>query len=210
MFAVPFGFSRLADHARLNARLKPYLLALEQSGTAANPRPFTQRNAALFESHFDLLRTQEPAIQELKAFFWDQLLAMIGRLNGYDLPTLSRLQIYNDCWFHITRSGGFFGLHNHPNASWSGVYCVDAGRSANKDSGLLTFVNPMITSAMHLDAGNARMQLPYSCQVASLRLEPGQLVLFPSWVLHDVKPYEGEGERITIAFNCWFTLPDTP
>jgi hypothetical protein len=27
-------------------------------------------------------------------------------------------------------------------------------------------------------------------------------------VLHDVKPFEGEGERITIAFNCWFTLPD--
>jgi len=27
-------------------------------------------------------------------------------------------------------------------------------------------------------------------------------------VLHDIKPFEGEGERITIAFNCWFTLPD--
>jgi len=27
-------------------------------------------------------------------------------------------------------------------------------------------------------------------------------------VLHDVKPFEGEGERITIAFNCWFRLPD--
>jgi hypothetical protein len=23
-----------------------------------------------------------------------------------------------------------------------------------------------------------------------------------------VKPYEGDGERITIAFNCWFRLPD--
>jgi hypothetical protein len=23
-----------------------------------------------------------------------------------------------------------------------------------------------------------------------------------------VKPFEGEGERITVAFNCWFTLPD--
>ena len=35
-----------------------------------------------------------------------------------------------------------------------------------------------------------------------------QLVMFPSWVLHDVKPFEGDGERITVAFNCWFTLPD--
>jgi hypothetical protein len=30
-------------------------------------------------------------------------------------------------------------------------------------------------------------------------------VLFPSWVMHDVKPFHGDGERITVAFNCWFT-----
>jgi uncharacterized protein (TIGR02466 family) len=170
----------------------------------------TQRNAQLFESHFNLFRSSDPAIQELKIFCWDQLLALIGRLNGYDLATLHRLQIYNDCWFHVTRRGGFFGLHNHPNASWSGVYCVDPGLhdSDKKDSGRLTFVNPTIMSAMHLDAGNDNMKLPYGYQVASLSLEAGQLVMFPSWVLHDVKPFEGEGERITIAFNCWFTLPN--
>ncbi len=39
-----------------------------------------------------------------------------------------------------------------------------------------------------------------------MTLVPGQLVMFPSWVLHDVKPFEGEGERITIAFNCWFSI----
>ena len=54
----------------------------------------------------------------------------------------------------------------------------------------------------------AKMPLPYGYQIANLRLEAGQLVLFPSWVLHDVKPFEGEGERITVAFNCWFTLPE--
>lgn len=210
MFAVPFAFGRHPQPSALNAALKQRLFALEASGGATNPRPLTQRNAALFESHFNLFRDPDPAILELKAFCWDQLLAVIGRLNGYDLATLTRLQIYNDCWFHITRRGGFFGLHNHPNASWSGVYCVDPGRhdADKKDSGQLSFVNPQLTSVMHIDAGNARMQLPYAPHVANLRLEAGDLVIFPSWVLHDVKPFEGEGERITIAFNCWFTLPD--
>jgi hypothetical protein len=210
MFAVPFTFSRHPTHSQLNPALRRSLLALETSGAAANPRPLTQRNSALFESHFNLFRNPDPAIQELKVFCWDQLLALIGRLNGYDLPTLHRLQIYNDCWFHVTRRGGFFGLHNHPNASWSGVYCVDPGQhdAGKRDSGLLSFVNPMIMGAMHMDAGVAKMPLPYGYQVASLALEPGQLVMFPSWVLHDVKPFEGEGTRITIAFNCWFTLPD--
>jgi uncharacterized protein (TIGR02466 family) len=211
MFAVPFAFSRYPAHARLNPALRRHILDQEKSGGAANPRPLTQRNAALFESHFNLFRDDDAAVQELKTFCWDQLLAVIGRLNGYDLQTLHRLQIYNDCWFHVTRRGGFFGVHNHPNASWSGVYCVDPGEhdADKKDSGLLSFINPMITSAMHMDAGILKMQLPYGYQVASVSLEAGALVIFPSWVLHDVKPFEGKGERITIAFNCWFTLPDT-
>lgn len=210
MFAVPFTFSRHPDHISLNAALREHVFSVEKSGTAANPRPLTQRNAPLFESHFNLFRDPNPAIQALKVFCWDQLLALIGRLNGYDLPTLHRLQIFNDCWFHVTRRGGFFGLHNHPNAAWSGVYCVDPGRNDpdRKDSGRLTFLNPNVLGAMHLDAGNDKMKLPYGPQVASLSLEAGQLVMFPSWVLHDVKPFEGEGERVTIAFNCWFGLPD--
>jgi hypothetical protein len=210
MFAVPFAFSRNPAHERLSAPLKDFIFAQEKTGTSGNPRPLTQRNAALFESHFNLFRCNDAAIQELKAFCWEQLYSLVGRLNGYDLPTLRRLQLFNDCWFHVTRRGGFFGLHNHPNASWSGVYCVDPGRNDTdkKDSGVLTFVNPMITTSMYMDAATVNIQLPYGYQIANIRLEAGQLVLFPSWVLHDVKPFEGEGERITIAFNCWFTLPD--
>jgi Putative 2OG-Fe(II) oxygenase len=209
MFSVPFTFSRHPAHERLNPALKHFIYAQEKSGPP-NPRPLTQRNAALFESDFNLFRANDPAVQELKVFCWNQLFSLVGFLNGYDPPTLERLQLYNDCWFHVTRRGGFFGVHNHPNASWSGVYCVDPGRHdpGKKDSGVLSFVNPMIMSAMHMDAGVARMQLPYGYQVANVSLDAGQLVLFPSWVLHDVKPFEGEGERITISFNCWFTLPD--
>jgi hypothetical protein len=30
---------------------------------------------------------------------------------------------------------------------------------------------------------------------------PGDMLLFPSWLEHSVAPFEGEGERICIAFN---------
>ena len=121
MFAVPFSFSVHPEQQRLNEGLKRYVFRHEKDGGGSNPRPITQRNDAVYESHFDLFRVNDPAIQELKAFCWDQLLNLIGQLNGYDIPTIKRLEIYNDCWFHISRRGGFFGLHNHPNASWSGV-----------------------------------------------------------------------------------------
>jgi uncharacterized protein (TIGR02466 family) len=210
-FAVPFGFAQLENCAQLNAELRELFLRRTAEGAKyANPRPLTQRNRQVFESEFLLFRAAEPAVQKLKQFCWGNLLGMIAELNKYDEATTRRLLIHSDSWFHITRRGGFFGLHNHPMASWSGVYCVSPGEhDADKpDSGLLTFVNPATTSAMYVDAANANLFGPFGYGTRSVRFEAGQLVLFPSWVLHDVKPFEGEGERITVAFNCWFSLPE--
>jgi uncharacterized protein (TIGR02466 family) len=209
-FAVPFGFAKMENGAKLNSDLRALFLQRAAEGAKyANPRPYTQRNGQVFESDFQLFRASEPAVQQLKHFCWANLLGMIAELNKYDEATIRRMQIYSDSWFHVTRRGGYFGLHNHPMASWSGVYCVDPGKhDADKpDSGLLTFVNPATTSAMYLDAGNANLVGAFSYGTRGVRFEAGQLVLFPSWILHDVKPFEGEGERITVAFNCWFALP---
>lgn len=212
-FAVPFGFAQLENCAELNAELRALFLKMEAEGSKfANPRPLTQRNRPVFESNFQLFRSPEPCIQKLKNFCWSNLLGMIAELGGYDAAAMRRMLIYNDCWFHITRRGGFFGLHNHPMASWSGVYCVDPGKHDpdKPDSGMTTFMSPMTTSAMFQDAATASLRGPFATGLRFVKLEPGQLVLFPSYVLHDVKPFEGEGERITVAFNCWFSLKDAP
>jgi predicted 2-oxoglutarate/Fe(II)-dependent dioxygenase YbiX len=55
---------------------------------------------------------------------------------------------------------------------------------------------------MHNDMGNDSLQPPFNIQHLGYVLQPGQLVLFPSWLLHHVTPFAGEGERITVAFNC--------
>lgn len=210
-FAVPFGFAKLENCTTLNGELRELFLQRASEGSRyANPRPLTQRNRQVFESEFQIFRWPEPCVQQLKEFCWSHMLQMIGALNGYDGATIARLLIYNDAWFHVTRRGGFFALHNHPNASWSGVYCVDPGQhDADKsDSGLLSFVSPAVISNMHMDAATANLRDPFAPNVRALRLEPGQLVVFPSWILHDVKPFQGEGTRITVAFNCWFALPE--
>ena len=210
-FAVPFGFARLENCTALNGELRELFLQRAAQGSRyANPRPLTQRNRQVFESEFQLFRWPEPCVQQLKEFCWSHMLQMIGALNGYDSATIARLLIYNDAWFHVTRRGGFFGLHNHPNASWSGVYCVDPGQhDADKpESGALSFVSPAVISSMYMDAATANLRDPFAPHIRASRLEPGQLVVFPSWILHDVKPFQGEGTRITVAFNCWFELPE--
>lgn len=204
-FAVPFGVSRMPDPERLNATLRSLFLERESLGAEyANPYPTMQTVNALFESRFDLFLWPEPCVRELREFCWNQLYQFIGDVNGIDGNMLSRLHGHADAWFHITRNRGYFALHNHPMASWSGVYCVDAG--SEQSGGLLSFPDPNSSAAMFKDAANRNLPLPYGQITREFRLEPGQLILFPSWLMHQVTPFEGQGARVTVAFNTWFTL----
>ncbi len=208
-FAAPFAFEQHPNASALNAQLRALFLKRESEGSSyANPNPYTVRNKDLFESHFDLFNWPEPIIAELREFCRGNLLRTVAQLNQYDLAFMKRISIATDAWFHITRRNGFFGVHNHPMASWSGVYCVDPGQhDANQpESGKLCFVNPNITGNMYVDAGSAALQPPFNMGNMGYSLSAGQLVLFPSWIPHYVMPFYGEGERITVAFNCAFQL----
>ena len=206
MFPAPFAFVRLADAGALNAALRTLFLARENADAYRNPAPYTERNAGLFESRFDLFQWPEPEIAELRELCLSHTLQLVQRLNGYGAERTRALRLRVDSWFHITRRNGYFGVHNHPNASWSGVYCVDGGQpdAGEDDSGKLTFLHPYAQSAMHTDHGNDTLRPPFNVQHIGYVLEPGQLILFPSWLLHHVTPFAGDGERITVAFNCAF------
>lgn len=206
-FAVPFGVANLENCAALNGALRSLFLQRAAAGaTYANPFPLGTQSPQVFESTVDLFRLPEPSVQQLKEFCLRELLQLIVKVSAYDEATGKRLLIQHDSWFRVTRRGGYLSLHNHPNASWSGIYCIDPGHS-DKDkpeSGLVSFVSPMLMTGLFNDAGNGNLQGAYAPQLRHISLEPGQLVLFPAWVMHDVKPYEGEGERITVSFTCSF------
>ena len=205
-FATPIGVTHLPNPEGLNARLRELFLQRETKGDLyANPEPRVKRNKTLFESRFDLFEWPEACVQELRSFCIGQLYQMFQSLNGYDTQQLQQMHFALESWFHVTRGGGYFAAHNHPNHSWSGVYCVKHdGDEEESDSGKLCFINPNLASNMYVDAANVRMKRPFSGAPLMLRLQPGQLVLFPSWLLHEVMPYEGTTERITVAFNARF------
>lgn len=205
-FAVPFGLAHLVSHAELNVALRALFLSREQEGARyANSRATMQLTPGLFESRFDLFRWPEPCIRELREFCWNQLYLFVAEVNQIEQEALRQVRGHADAWFHITRRSGHFGLHNHPMASWSGVYCVDPGPPGHS-GGLLSFPDPNGAAAMFKDAANQKLRLPFSHSTREYRLEPGQLVLFPSWLMHQVTPYQGDGERITVAFNAWFQV----
>lgn len=209
LFAVPLVETQHPDPSRLNQELRELFLAQEAEGVRyANPHSLMKIRPGLFESDFNVFAWPEPAIQSLREFCWNALSRTIAQLNQYGPEQMEKLLIRSHTWFHVTRHGGSFDLHNHPMASWSGVYCVDPGDSpaSDTDSGALTFANPMNLAHMFMDAANSRIRRPYGAGDFVYPSQPGRLVLFPSWVLHLVQPYRGQRERITVAFNCWFDL----
>jgi len=206
MFATPFALDTHPAPGPLNASLRTLFLQRERDAFR-NPAPYTERNAGLFESRFDLFQWPEPEIAELREFCMSRVLQLVQALNGHPPEAMRQWRLAVESWFHVTRRHGWFGVHHHPNASWSGVYCVDAGTSdpGATDAGKLTFLHPSALATMHTDLGNESLRPPFNVQHAGYVLEAGQLVLFPSHLMHHVTPFEGDGERITVAFNCAFT-----
>jgi uncharacterized protein (TIGR02466 family) len=208
-FACPFVETDLPRCEALNAELKALVLAREAAGEAyRNPATSMRINPGLFESEFTFFASPEPCVQTLREFCWGALSRAIAQLNGYSAEQMARLEIMSHTWFHVTRKGGYFGLHNHPMASWSGVYCIDPGDGdgGHPESGALHFLNPMQLANMYVDAANVKIRPPYGMGGKTYHFKAGQLVLFPSWVNHEVLPFHGEGTRITVAFNCWFKM----
>ena len=205
-FAVPFAEVELANAGALNEQLRALFLERERQGDAyRNASPTMTLPAEVFESRFDLFHWTDACVVALREFCNAALFKVVGELNGYTQQELAELVLNVDAWFHVTRRGGAFGQHNHPMASWSGVYCVDNGYgSAEAETGELMFQHPAPAAGMFMDVGVANLRSPWGIKSRRYRLRPGQLVLFPSWVLHQVMPFNGPSERITVAFNVWF------
>ena len=101
-----------------------------------------------------------------------------------------------DCWVNVMPSLVHHSLHLHPQSVISGTYYV----ALPKGSGILKFEDPRLGLFM---AAPARKN-PCSVGVApfyGLRPKPGELVLWESWLRHEVTANAGNGERISISFN---------
>lgn len=205
-FASPIMQTQMPDCQELNRRLCEMFLEWERDPNrkrSSAPTPVIK--VAVYESGFDLFSNPEPEIQALRQFCLQTLGRVIAQLNAYTNEDMARLVIYEHSWYHLTRAGGYTAQHNHPMASWSGVYCVDPGEDVpgKPNNGALRFLEARSTASMYLDPGNAHLQPPYAFGELAFALQPGQLLLFPSYLIHEVAPYYGQRERITVAFNAW-------
>jgi uncharacterized protein (TIGR02466 family) len=105
-----------------------------------------------------------------------------------------------DCWINILQRHGVHGLHLHPLSTLSGTYYVQVPRGSPG----IKFEDPRL---------DRMMAAPPRKTDASQQNRPwitvpavaGELVLFESWLRHEVVPNPVAAERISVSFNYnWF------
>lgn len=103
-------------------------------------------------------------------------------------------------WMNMNPVGAFNAPHTHPGAHWSGVYYVSQPEAEDDDAGRIEFLDP------RSDLPNWRILKASAFNLKkSLRPAPGEMILFPSYLVHWVYPNIADDERISIAFNATFS-----
>ena len=211
-FSVPFGYTHFENPQPVCDELAALFLAREATGDAYRNHIRRDTQVGLFESAFDLHMWPDPPVQRVFAFIHESLARIVQQLNAYPPDVYERLVFNYHSWFHVTRNGGHQGVHNHPMASWSGIFCVDPGDSPADDpsSGCVRFIDPRPGAGMYSDAGNQSLKGQYHQGGQQIRHETGRLLLFPSYLMHEIFTYRGSRPRIVIAFNSWITQDPPP
>lgn len=105
-----------------------------------------------------------------------------------------------DCWVNIMPQGVVHSLHLHPLSTFSGTYYVQTPRGVPG----LKFEDPRLDRYMA-----APPRLPDADLInrpwVMMPATAGSLLLFESWLRHEVMPNPVARERISISFNySWF------
>jgi uncharacterized protein (TIGR02466 family) len=105
-----------------------------------------------------------------------------------------------DCWVNIMPRHTVHSLHLHPHSTLSGTYYVQVP----KGSPGTKFEDPRLDRFMTAPPRkiNARLETrPWVTFPAAA----GQLILFESWLRHEVAPNRVHAERISVSFNYnWY------
>lgn len=102
--------------------------------------------------------------------------------------------LMTDCWINVMPRGVAHSFHLHPQAVVSGTYYVKTPRGCSG----LKFEDPRLSRLMA-----APPRQPGSAQQAHIgyAARAGELILFESWLRHEVPASRIDAERISISFN---------
>ena len=171
-----------------NTELEAYAKNLSQS---TEGRKYTNRGG--WQSEFI---DEEPEVQDLIQEINGRLEALRSTLHFRDDLDLR----VESMWVNVNHPYSYNAPHTHPNSYMSGVYYV----KVPKNSGDLVLKHPSNLQSIFTPSGVIKSYNEYNCSKWNITPEAGKLIMFPSWIEHEVAQNLSGEDRLSIAFNTAF------
>jgi uncharacterized protein (TIGR02466 family) len=185
LFATRLYEAEIGDEALL-AQLAHSIRTLASDDQAGRSWSRQHRYAGYtsYASLNDLPR-RDPAFADL-AKLLTRHAAKFAEESAFELGRKPKL---DSLWVNLLKSGGHHSGHIHPHSLISGTFYVEAPRR----SGAIRFEDPRLPLMMAAP--------PRADSFVTVEPRPGLLLLWESWLRHEVLPGAGKGERLSISFN---------
>ena len=195
-FATPVAVVQLPDAAEINAEIRDAVLLREQETSGVQ-----HSNLGGWQSDHEFMNWGGASGQRMLDAAAQLATKMTSDRQGKAVKVAWKMM----AWANVNRRGHGNEFHTHPGCFWSGTYYVDDGGIGDDHSldGAFEMQDPRgVAPAMY--APNLCFSMPGGQSIGASELiypKAGQMILFPSWLQHAVRPYHGDQTRISIAFN---------
>ena len=185
LFATKLSETEIDDE-RLLGELAHSIRSLAQDDEAGR-RWSKEHRYAGYTSYASLndLPKRDPAFADLAKLLTRHAVDF-ARECAFDLPRKPRL---DSLWANLLKSGGQHSGHIHPHSIISGTFYV----AAPAGSGAIRFEDPRLPLMMAAP--------PRAETFVTVQPRPGLLLMWESWLRHEVLAGTARGERLSISFN---------
>ncbi len=197
-FETPVAYCKLKNAENLMQRLESAIRENQREHDGLH-----RSNFGGWHSDTDMMGWGGDAAHELA----QRAIAVCKRMTHFQEAAAESFDWKAKMWANVTTRGGLNHLHVHPGNLWAAVLYLDLGTEEGDDGGNVggSFyiedprfpMAAMHNTAVRMIGSNGEPQ-QYEIE---FKLERGNLVVFPAWLRHGVRPYTGNGERISIAMN---------
>lgn len=179
---------------RLNAELEAACLSIAEDDEAGQ-RWCAKNGYPGYTSYASLndLPWRVPVFGELLKALNGHVTAFAKELE-FDLQ--GRKLVLDSLWINILPPGGVHTSHIHPHSVVSGTYYVRIPDGASA----LKLEDPRLGFMMAAPPRKAKAKQE-NRQFAYMKPNPGTVLLWESWLRHEVPVNEADSERISVSFN---------
>jgi len=160
----------------------------------AGRRWSTEHRYAGYTSYASLndLPKRDPVIGDLARLLTKHASAF-AKDCAFDLHRKPKL---DSLWVNLLHGSGHHSAHIHPHSIISGTLYVEVPKS----SGAIRFEDPRLP--MMMAAPTRQANSPEELQpFVTVQPYPGLLLMWESWLRHEVLPAAAKGDRLSISFN---------